>query len=181
MQDLETITLTAAGLGRALGITARRVRELREQGRIPSLPDGQYDLFAAAPAYCALLRPASGRGAVSGSAEAGELDSARIRLVTAQAQARELLNDQLRGEAVLTEDIEMVVGATFEAVRAKLLSVPVVAAARVVGMADRAGIQEQLMTLISNALADLATPEIVGSVKGRARHRGAQLPVDAED
>lgn len=167
-------TLTGKELGEILGISDRRIRELRDDGVIPDNGMGQYVLGAAVAAYCAHLRPANGKSASGGSETGATLDAARVRLVTAQAEARELLNAQLRGEAVMTEDLEAIVGATFDAVRSKMLAVPVTAAARVVGQDDKVKVQELIAGLINDALMDMASAEVVGTVKDRARRRAGR-------
>lgn len=167
------IRLTAADLGALIGISERRIREMRDQGVLVSDERGQYSPANIA-AYCSHIRPAAGKAAEGGSDGGNALDAARVRLVTAQAAAREMLNDQLRGDAVMAEDLEAIVGGTFDAVRSKMLAVPVSAAARVVGLTSRAEIQEVIATLINDALADLAAVEIVGTVKDRARRRAGR-------
>lgn len=177
--SLATIRLSAAELGGLVGVSERRVREMRDEGIIASDDRGRYGLDCVT-AYCTHIRPASGKAASGGSDGAAMLDAARVRLVTAQADARELLNAQLRGDAVLAEDLEAIVGGTFDAVRAKVLAVPVSAAARVVGLADRVSIQEVLTGLVHDALADLADAEVVGTVKDRARRRAGRMAPDDE-
>ena len=168
---IAAISLTGAEFGVLIGVRERRVRELRDKGV------GRYPL-ANVTAYCAHIRPADGKAAEGGSEAGDSLDAARIRLVTAQAEARELLNAQLRGEAVLAEDVEIIVGGTFDAVRAKLLAVPVTAAARLQGVTDQVAMRAEIGGLIENALAELAQTEVVGTVKDRARKRAGRDAAD---
>lgn len=166
--------------GALIGVSDRRVRELRDRGVLASDERGRYPL-ANVTAYCAHIRPADGKAAGGGSEAGSTLDAARVRLVTAQAVARELLNAQLRGEAVMTEDVEVIVGATFDAVCAKLLAVPVTAAARLQGVTDQVAMRAEIAGLIENALAELAKTEVVGTIKDRARRRAGRGAADDTD
>lgn len=178
---IEGISLTGAEFGVLIGVRERRVRELRDKGVLASDEQGRYPLADNVRAYCAHLRPADGKAAEGGSEAGVGLDAARVRLVTAQAEARELLNAQLRGEAVLAEDLEAIVGGTFDAVRAKLLAVPIAAAARLQGVTDQVAVRAEIAGLIENALVELAQTEVVGTVKDRARKRAGRTDDPADE
>lgn len=165
---------SAADLGRILGISERRVRELRDQGKIPGLPNGKFDPFEAGPAYCAMLRPASGRAAAGGSESAGGLDQARIEVLNEQRDRLRMLNAQMRGDTVLAGDMEDVVGAFADAVRAKVLALPTRAAPLVLGLVSLAEVREKLTELASEACGDLAATEIGATVHDRARRRAGR-------
>ncbi len=179
---LEALEVSANELGRVLGLSERRVRELRTEGVIPGLDKGRFNLAAAVAAYCAHLRPASGKAAAGGSEGGHALDAARVRLVTAQAVAREMLNDQLRGNSVQSEDLDLVVGGMIGAVRTKALAIPPIATGRLAGIIDPAEMQDVLTELVHDALTDLSRTEIVATVKDRARRRaGRGADDDAAD
>lgn len=173
--------VSSATIGRAVGVSGRRITQLRDEGRIPGVDGGKFVLGDAIAAYCAAIRPASGSEAAGGSDVGNALDAARVRHVTAQAIARELLNDQLRGDAVLAEDLETVVGATFDAVRQRLLAIPVTAAARVIGLTNKVEIQEQVSLLVNEALAELAAVEVIGTIKDRARRRAGRTDLSDDN
>jgi len=164
-----------------LGLSERRVRELRDQGVIPGAERGQYVVGEAIRAYCAHMRPSSGRGADGGSEAAEGLDAARIRLLTAQAEAREMLNEQLRGEAVQTSDLEVVVGVLIDGVRAKMLALPSRAAPLLVSADGAVEIQKTLTELVHEACGDLAATEVVAAVSDRARRRASRNADGDED
>jgi phage terminase Nu1 subunit (DNA packaging protein) len=173
--------LSASELGSILGISERRVRELRDQGSIPDAGAGKYRLGEAVRAYCATLRPATGRGAAGGASSAADLDAARIRLTNAQADAREMLNAQMRGETILAEDLEVVAGALCDAVRAKVLALPTRAAPLVLGLASLPEVREVLTGLVHEACADLAASAIVTTSEDRAARRAGRGLDDEED
>lgn len=178
--DLADFWLSAVDFGELVGVSERRVRELRDQGVLASNARGWFAVTNVTP-YCNRIRPSQGKAAEGGSEAGNTLDAARVRLVTAQAEARELLNAQLRGEAVMAEDVEVIVGGTFDAVRAKLLAVPVTAAARLQGVTDQAAMRAEIAALVENALAELAKTEVVGTIKDRARRRAGRGVADDTD
>lgn len=168
---------TVAEVAEWLGLSDRRVKELCAAGVLPK----GYDLKACVHAYCRHIRPASGKSAAGGSDAAQTLDEARVRLTTAQADAREMLNAQMRGEAVLAGDLEAVVGAIVDGVRAKILALPTRAAPLVVGLTGLAEVRDKLTELAYEACGDLAATEVVASVADRAARRaGRGLDGDAD-
>ncbi len=164
----------AAGLAVLLGLSERRIRELRDQGVIPEAGKGQYRLGDAIPAYCAHIRPAAGKGAAGGSEAGSALDQARIEVLNEQRDKLRMLNAQMRGETVLAEDLEMVVGAIVDGVRARILALPTRAAPLVVGLETLAEARDKLTELAHEACGQLASTEIVVSVQDRARRRAGR-------
>lgn len=171
--DVWDTLVSAAVLARGLGISERRVRELRDQGVIPD-EGGKYRLGDAVSAYSAHNRPSSGKAAGGGSDAADTLDAARIRLINLQADAREMLNAQMRGEAVLAEDLEVVVGAIVDGVRARVLALPTRAAPSVLGLPSLAEVRDKLTELVHEVCGSLAATELTDAVKDRARRRAGR-------
>jgi hypothetical protein len=85
-----------------------------------------------------------------------------------------MLNSQMRGEAVLTEDLEVVVGAVVDGVRAKALALPTRAAPLVLGLGSLAEVRDKLTELVHEVCGDLAASEIVPAVTDRARRRAGR-------
>ncbi len=176
---------SAAEVGDWLGVSERRVKELRAAGVLPGASGEAYDLKACVRAYCSHIRPAAGRNAAGGSESAGGLDQARIEVLNEQRDRLRMLNAQMRGETVLAEDVETVVGAFADAVRAKVLALPTRAAPLVLGLPTLAEVRDKLTELAHEACGDLAASEIVATVHDRARRRAgrsaggdADLPAD---
>jgi phage terminase Nu1 subunit (DNA packaging protein) len=153
--DLTEIRLNAAELGALIGISERRVRELRDQKVLDSV-SGQFSLVPNIAAYCALLRPVSGRKAAGGSDAALSLDTARIRLLTAQSEAQETKNRRERGRLVEIERVARDVEAAYRQVRDTLLALPSAHAARLIRHRNPAAMAAALEALIVEALEDLA-------------------------
>jgi phage terminase Nu1 subunit (DNA packaging protein) len=172
---------TVAEVADWLGLSGRRVKELRADGVLPGGSGEAYDIKECVRAYCAHMRPSSGKAAGGGSEAAQDLDAARVRLLTAQADAREMLNAQMRGEAVLAEDLDVVVGALVDGIRAKMLGLPSRAAPVVSALSGLVEIREALTELVHEACGDLARTEVVGSVTDRARRRASRNASGNED
>jgi phage terminase Nu1 subunit (DNA packaging protein) len=169
------MTGSSADVADMIGISSRRVKELRADGVLPGAPRDPYDVRACVRAYCSHIRPSAGKAASGGSDAAVDVDTARVRLMTAQAIAREVLNTQLRGESVLNEDMEAIVGAVLDGVRSKLLGVPTKAAPHLLGMSNLAELRDKLTGFIHAACDELADAGAVcDSVTDRARRRAGR-------
>lgn len=175
----------AAEVADWLGLSERRVRELRASGVLPGSRNEAYDLRSCVRAYCSHIRPASGRNASGGSESAGSLDQARIEVLNEQRDRLRMLNEQMRGDTVLAEDMDTVVGAYADATRAKVLALPTRAAPLVLGLTSLAEVRDKLTELAHEACGDLAASEIIASVQDRARRRAgrgaggdADIPTD---
>jgi phage terminase Nu1 subunit (DNA packaging protein) len=176
---------TSLEVGDWLGLSSTRVINLRGAGVLPGGKGDEYDLKACVRAYCAHIRPAAGRNAAGGSAGAAGLDQARIEVLNEQRDRLRMLNEQMRGDTVLAEDMDTVVGAYADATRAKVLALPTRAAPLVLGLTSLAEVRDKLTELAHEACGDLAASEIIASVQDRARRRAgrgaggdADIPTD---
>jgi hypothetical protein len=102
------------------------------------------------------------------------LDQARIEVLNEQRDRLRMLNGQMRGDTVLAEDMEAVVGAYADATRSRILAMPTRAAPLVLGMASLAEIRDKLTEIAHEACGELAAQEIVGTVYDRARRRAGR-------
>lgn len=119
--------ITAADMGRMVGVTARQVRSLADRGHMVREGDDRYAVEASIRAYCAFLRAAAqARGGDAASDAAVE----RRRLARARAEYAETKNALMRGELVSAADVEAEWSAILRGVRAGLLAVPSRCAAR---------------------------------------------------
>jgi hypothetical protein len=164
-----------------LGISGRRVKELRAEGVLPGDAGDPYDLKACVTAYCAHMRPAAGKSARGGSDAAEDLDVNRARESRLRGDKLELLNAQLRADLIPADEMERAVGAIFDAVRARVLALPSRAAPLLVGARAALAIQETLTELVHDACGDLAATEAVGAIKDSSRKRaGRRASGDAD-
>lgn len=145
------VILTAHDLGAIVGVSERRIRELRDQGVIPDNGQGRYILGEAVAAYCAHLRPSQGRAAAGGSAEDLDLTVERARKAKEEADRLEMQNAQMRHQLLARADVDAAVTAAFARVRARLI-----------GLAAK--LAPILMTLQSAAEAQAAIREAINGV-----------------
>ncbi len=118
--------ISAAELGRMVGITGRQVRSLGDRDIMVRLGDG-YHLEQSVKAYCAFLREI--RRARGGDA-ATDAATERGRLARARAEQVETKNAILRRELVPAAEVEAEWSSILRTVRAGLLAVPSRCAAR---------------------------------------------------
>lgn len=118
--------LTAAEFGEIIGVSERRVRELRDQKVIADNGSGRYVLGEAARSYCAHIRPASGQAAAGsgGASGLGDLTLERARLTAAQADLAEMKRAEMAGDLLAAADVERVWGDHIRRVRSSILAVP---------------------------------------------------------
>jgi phage terminase Nu1 subunit (DNA packaging protein) len=165
-------TITAAALGDLLGISERRVKQLRADGVLPGAPGAPYEMRECVRAYCAHLRPASGRAAAGGAAEP-TLNEQRISLIHEQTRKLRMENDHQSSLFLQAADVrEAVSGATL-VLRTTLLALPSGHAAEIARLRNPNLVFARLRDLIWDALTELS--ETLGA-KGMA-DRGNPPPV----
>lgn len=153
-EDAGDALVGAVELGRWLGLSSRRVRELAEAGRLPRR-GGRYPLRAAVLAHVERLREeAAGRRGSDDAGQPRDLVQERARLAAVQADRAELELSARRGE--LVDGAQMRAGfiGLVTAARNRLLGVPSKAKARVPHLSVRD--IEVLEHLIAEALSGLA-------------------------
>ena len=173
--------MTTAELASWLGISTRRVKELRADGRLPGGSGDPYHLKECVQAFCRAMRPDK-RGTPGEDGDLPPLDAAKLRVYAARADALEMLNDQMRGATVLADDMVIVVCALLEAVRAKMLAIPTKAAPVLVGVKVVADVRDRLTDLVHEALHEIADAEpVCDTVRTRARDRAGRAVAVEED
>lgn len=114
--------ITARELAALLGVSARTIRELAQEGVVVKTGKGRYALAASVRAYCERQRAAAaGRGGESGVAT---LTAERARLAREQADAAAIKNAALRGDLLPAADVAASWRAILTGVRARMLAVP---------------------------------------------------------
>jgi phage terminase Nu1 subunit (DNA packaging protein) len=116
-------TVSAATLGDFLGVSERRVKQLRAAGVLPGAAGEPYELRACVRAYCGHLRPASGRAA-SGGASNLTLNGARIELLAEQTKKLRLENDTEAGLLLPADAVRSAITRACLEVRNGLLALP---------------------------------------------------------
>ena len=178
---MNEVASTVAEVADWIGISTRRVRELRADGVLPGGPRDPYVLRDCVRAYCAHKRPIQGRAAEGGSDGAPDIDGAKLRLYTARAETVEMLNAQMRGDSILAEDMVAVVTGTFEGVRAKILAIPTRAAPLLAARTTAAQIRDTLTEVVHAALEDIVDAgPACDTIASRARTRAGRRALVAD-
>jgi len=142
------LKLTAAELGEVLGgLTARRIRQLAEDGTFPRPSRGKFPLVACVSAYLALRESAT---------DGDELKRERAGLVRAQRRRVELENSVSEGKLVDVETVATAWEGHIARARAKFLAMPDRLALPLAAEPDPQRVAEVLRQEIHAALHELA-------------------------
>ena len=126
-----------------LGLTERRVRQLRDEGIIEEQAPGLYDLRATTRRYISYLR-------------SGSLADERAGLTRAKREAAEMENALRRGELHRTEEIESGIKTMLLDIRGRFLSLPAKLSPALAAMGgDQASIFDELKHAIDETLEEL--------------------------
>ena len=136
-----------------LGLTERRVRQLRDEGIIEEHSPGLYDLRATTRRYIAFLR-------------SGSLADERARLTKAKREAAEMENDLRRGELHRTDEIEAGIKTMLLNIRGRFLSLPAKLSPALATMGgDQASIFDVLKKAIDEILEELSDYRVAFAVQ----------------
>jgi phage terminase Nu1 subunit (DNA packaging protein) len=130
-----------------LGLTERRIRQLRDEGVLAEDRPGLYDLQAAVLRYIKYL----------GGAGKESLQTERMKLTAEKRKAAEMDNELRRGEIHNTADIEQGIKTLCLNIRSRMLVLPAkLSPALATKGGDQAAIFDELKSAIDEALEGLA-------------------------
>ncbi len=164
--------LTQAQAAEIVGLTARRLRQLQDEGSGPAqTAGGQYDPKEVGRWYRQRLLSEMG---VAGDGQAYDYEAERARLTKAQADKTELEAAELAGSLVRVDEVEAEWGRMLGSMRSRLLSLPSKAGPRVrVALND-----EESAALIEaevlEALQELSTDGIPPTTRDRRERAAAR-------
>ena len=128
-----------------LGVTERRVRQLRDEGVIAETRPGLYALRPTVSRYITYLRKGS-----------SDLNEERAKLTKAKREATEMENARLRGELLEAGEIEKGLRTMNLNIRSRFLSIPAkLAPALVAASGDQAVMYDLLKRAICETLEEL--------------------------
>ena len=131
-----------------LGLTERRVRQLRDEGVIAEKQPGLYDLQATVTRYITFLRHGSGKI---------NLNDERAGLTRAKREAAEMENKLRMGELHRTQDIETGLKTVFLNIRGRFLALPAKLSPTLASMGgNQTAIFDELKQAIDEALEELS-------------------------
>lgn len=139
-------------LARLFNLTERRIQQMARDGVIPKPEKGKYDLINCTRAYIKYLQErAAGR-----DIEPQDAYLERARLLKAQADKTELEVKSLNGEVLPTEQVELLWSGLVASFRAKMLSLPVRCALRVMNLKTYPEVEGCLREHVHEALTELS-------------------------
>lgn len=141
---------TAAAIARALDMTEKNVRDLREKGVLTEKRPGLYDLTEATHGYINFLRQ-------SDNAETRpDYKTERARLVKAKREAEELELKLKRGELHRSEDIEAVMTDMLLRFKSRMMALPAKLSPILAKKSDPAEVFKLIKKGVDEALEELA-------------------------
>jgi hypothetical protein len=166
------MALTQAQVALVLGITARRLRQMHQEGEAPPQnAQGQYEEAEFGMWLQRKLAPQTG---------AYVYEEERARLTHEQADKTALEVAELRADLVRMSVVEAHWSQMGAALRAKLVSIPSKVGALVADPVQRVKFVGQSEALIYDALAEIQQDAIPASIRARAtRARDGDVPVVA--
>ncbi len=128
-----------------LGVSERRVRQLRDEGILIEARPGFYDLRAAVARYITYLRKGS-----------GDLNDERAALTKAKREAAEMENRLRRGELLEADEVEAGLQTAFLNIRSRFLSLPAKLSGSLAAKGgDQAAIFDELKQAVQETLEEL--------------------------
>ncbi|WP_263258674.1 hypothetical protein [Pseudomonas oryzihabitans] len=150
--DLKALDVTDAQLARLLDVSARRVRQLAEQGTLERVAPGRFNLAAS---VAAMIEQAGGNGS--------EFQRQRTRKMTADATAAELALAKERGEVAPIKEMERAMDVFVGLVRTNMLNIPRRVASTLIGEQSearlKAVLREEITLVLTEAAAAAINPE----------------------
>ena len=147
-------TVPAAMMAKLLGVSERRLQQLRKEQILPAGSHGKYELVGSVQGYITYLKNAAER-------DSKELENAKLRKWNADAEAKELEVSILRGEAVPVNAVIELWGKITTEVRTNLLALPSRLAPKLVDSMTTAAKADFISGEINKALEGFARTEII--------------------
>lgn len=141
-----------------LGLTERRVRQLRDEGVISEKVPGLYDMRATVTRYILYLRKGNGRA---------DLNDERALLTKAKREAVNMENEMRRGMLHSAADIEKGIQTMCLNIRSRFLTLPAKLSPTLAAMGgNQAGIFDELKKAIDETLEELRDYNVTFALKG---------------
>lgn len=151
MAHLADMQVTDADLAELSGLSARRIRQLVESGRLTKVGRNRYQL---AEVFMALVEE------LAGGDKAAELTAARVRKVTADAERAELELAKAKGEVAPIEEMQSAWSMRCAIIRQNMMQLPGRVVTQLIGETDERRFKAVMREEIRTILTDAATAEI---------------------
>ena len=148
---------TSKAVAESLGLTERRVRQLRDEGVIQEKSPGLYDMRKTVTRYILFIRKGNKKA---------DLNDERAMLTRAKREAADMENKVRRGELHSAEDIEKGIKTMCLNIRSRFLTLPAKLAPTLVKMGSQAQIFDELKKAIDEALEELRSFNVALALNG---------------
>ena len=148
---------TSKAVAEWLGLTERRVRQLRDEGVIQEKSPGLYDMRKTVTRYILFIRKGNKKA---------DLNDERAMLTRAKREAADMENKVRRGELHSAEDIEEGIKTMCLNIRSRFLTLPAKLAPTLVKMGSQAQIFDELKKAIDEALEELRSFNVALALNG---------------
>ena len=148
---------TSKAVAEWLGLTERRVRQLRDEGVIQEKSPGLYDMRKTVTRYILFIRKGNKKA---------DLNDERAMLTRAKREAADMENKVRRGELHSAEDIEKGINTMCLNIRSRFLTLPAKLAPTLVKMGSQAQIFDELKKAIDEALEELRSFNVALALNG---------------
>lgn len=154
VNNLDGVFITAKVMGQIIGVTDRQVRNLANDGMIPRLSNGSYELIPALSSYIENLKLNNKEEKAEVRKEEG-YQKEKFLHEKAKRQKAELQLGQMRGELHRSDVVKQVMTDMLGNFRARLLSMPTKAAPILIGRGEIAVIEDILKDEVYTILNEL--------------------------
>lgn len=155
-----TPSYPVSAIARLFDLTERRVQQLAQERVIPKSIKGKYELVPTVKGYINYLRERS----LSKDLVPSDASTAKIRLLTLQANKLEIENAVLNKQFLSVEDVKNTWFSMIARCRAILLAMPSKLANQVIGLNEAIEAEELIKGSVYEALTELATDDIVADI-----------------
>lgn len=148
-----------------LGLTERRVRQMRDEGIIQEARPGLYELQPTVRRYIQYLR---------GGAGGDKLNEERAGLLAIKRKKAQIELDELEGGLHRTEDIERALGTMLSNFRTRILAIPAKTAGDLSKMKEQSEIFDRLKMEVDEALEELSNFDVAFAEEGNDAEEEAE-------
>jgi phage terminase Nu1 subunit (DNA packaging protein) len=152
INNLNGTVVTAKVMGDLIGVSDRRIRQMADEGILPKLENGSYDLVDAVRTYIRFLKL---NNETDSSSTKASYEEEKMLHERAKRQKAELLLAEMRGQVHDADTVEKVMEEMLTNLKTKILAIPPTVAPMLIGMSDIAEIQDLIEKQVYFALNEL--------------------------
>lgn len=150
---IDGAVVSAKSMGKLIGLSDRRVRQLAEEGIIPKTEGGSYELVKAISSYINFLKL---NNEIDNTNLAEAYEKEKVLHERAKRQKAEILVRKIKNEVHESEDVEIVLTEMLANFKAKLLSIPTKIAPEIVGYSETSLVEDILKREMYETLEELS-------------------------